>query len=347
MLITLPIIKENSDKFYNLDEFSINTIYNDYLDLTLSNHILEKSNLANIESTKYINKNICVEYIENISEPSKTVPNDIDFRFILKRNNEFLFKKTNPKKLEVYDSLVLNALIDTDYNSNNAIIAKELHTDDNNYKVYSFPYGGIDKYDSYFFYVNSQNKIKKLDSNIDYINGVLYVLPENNPDISFVFAYFNLIPLKIITKGDIKVEEQESNSYTIKNVDNNNFIDIQYLNSNSILLTTLKHILIEVPLNSLKYSIDGVVLVKGQTVFVEKNETIYIEKINEPEKNIEYLSSNTKLKNSLDDSNKKDFIYLDKNKDISVTEETYLLKIINKENTNTYMKQTPLILKLF
>lgn len=345
MLISLPINKENKEQFYNLEEISVNKVINNYPNLEIVNNFLQTTDIGNIEKTKYIYKNICVEYVENISEPSKSVPTDKDFRYILKRNNEYLFKTENPKKLEVYDSSVLNSLVNSDYNLSDTIIAKELYTNENSYKVYSLPYGGIDKYDSFLFYVDTQNKIQKLESNVDYINGLIYTLPELNQDIKFIFGYFNLVPLKILPKGNINIEEQESDFYTVKNVDVNNYISIQYLSSTSMLLTTLKNMIIEVPEESIQYTIDGIVFVKGQTAYIEKNETIYIEKETIAEKNIEYLSQNTKLKESLDTSNKKDFIFIEKNKEEKVEE--YLLKIVNKENTNTYMKQTPLILKLF
>lgn len=347
--IDIPLHKEYKEPFLNLDDGLVDKIYSDLNSVSLDKDILLNTDSGLIVNKKYINKNICIGYLDNISEPSISVPNSDNFRYLTKEDNEYIFSKTNPKKTEVFTPEFLNSLPNSFFNLENAIIAKELYSNNNYYKVFSLPFGGIDKNDSYFYFVDIEGKITELSADIDYAEGLIYVYYEGkpyedpSPNITFVFCLCNLVPLKITPKGYIKIEEENSGYFKISNIPNKNYISLEDFNE-GILLTTLKDILLKIPIYSNSFNIDGVTVNKDQYLFLSRNETIYITKDTLLENsNVEYLSTNTKLVNEFTTAYKEDHIVLS---DTSFNDE-YYIEIINKENKNTYMKQTPILIQLF
>lgn len=342
----IPIKKNNLEILEDLEDIQTEEIYNPFYNIELVNNFITTSKVSNILSRNYLSKNICVEYVENISEPSFRVPNDSVFRFVVKIDNKLVFVKENPKKLVVYIKEELDELIGTPFRNNSTYtIAKKLYTNDNNYSIFSFPFGGIQKTDSFFYYVSSDMLIKKLEEDVDYINGTLK-LNSKYDDVLFVFGCFNLVPLKIIEKGLIEIKETESSFYNIENIDENNFIKLNYLDNNTMTMTTAKDIMVERVEGSLPLSVDGIPIKEKQTFFMNKNETIIIEKNNsESEKNLEYLSLNTSLKNNMEDSLKDDVISVVSDKEM--IEKTYKLQIINRDFLNIFMNRTPITLELF
>lgn len=343
--VEIPLYKKYEESLINLDDNNIDTIYSDLNSVSLDKNILINNESDLVVNKIYANKNICIDYIDNVSEPSVRVPNSKNFRYLLKENNEYIFSKTNPKKIEVFTPEFLNTLEGSYFNLTNAILAKELFSKDNSYRVFSLPFGGIDRNDSYFYYIDTEGKINKLIAGIDYAEGLIYVYNEdNNTEVSSVFFLGNLVPLKITAKGLIKIEEENSGYFKISNIPNKNYISLSNY-EDGLLLTSLKDMLLKVPSYSSSLLIDGVPLVKEQYLFLSRNETIYITKNNTEleSKNIEYLSKNTELVNSLDTSTKEDHIILNNDSFIN----NYYIEIVNKENKNTYMKQTPILIQLF
>lgn len=341
--INIPIVLSSVDRLINLEDIMVDKTYDNFNNVTFNNNILSQNKREDVLNTIYLNQDLCVEYVDNISEPSVRVPNNTVFRYVLKENGSYVFLQQNPKKTHTITREDTELLIGQQFKNDMGIIAKEYYTKENGYTVFSFPYCGIDKYDSYFFSVNTEGIIEKLDETIDHITGTVEV-PEANY-ILFVFGIFNIVPLKIIPKGKVKLEEYFSGFYTIKNIPNNNFIKITKIDTETLLLTSLKNIVVTIPLESNPYTIDGVLIEKEQTFFMSKNESIVIKKEEAELKNVEYLNLNTSIKDQLETySEKLDKIHLESN---STDTDNYLLKIINKENHNTFMTQTPITLKLF
>lgn len=342
--VSIPLQKTYDESFINLDENNIDKIYSDLDSVELHNNLLITPPSKPTSSKKYVYKNICIDYVDNVSEPSKIVPNSDDFRYLIKENNEYIFSKTNPKKTKVYDNLYLESLVGSFFNLTDTLIAKELYTNNNNYKVYSLPFGGIDRNDSYFYFVDSDGKINILNNvDIDYAEGLLYVDTDEEINVVFIFCLCNLVPLKITAKGNIKIEEENSNYLKIANVSDKNYVSLEDF-EDTVLMTTLKDILIRVPSISSDISVDAVKVVKDQYIFLSRNETVILRKEDsDTSKNVEYLSSNTNLVDSLATSDKPDSISINEER----RNDSYFIEIINKENKNTYMKQTPILIKLF
>lgn len=348
--VEIPLRKKYDESFINLDENNVDNIYLDVDSITLNKDLLVNIGTTMLSNKKYMYKNICIDYIDNISEPYLNVPNSDNFRYLIKQNNEYIFSKTNPKKTEVFTSTFLESIEGVPFNLTDVMIAKELYTNNNTYKVYSLPFGGIDKNDSYFYFVDMYGKINKLDAEVDYAEGLIYIhyegrpYEELQPNLVFIFCLANLIPLKITAKGHIKIEEENSSFFKIANIPNKNYVSLDY-HEDIVIMTTLKDILLRVPLDSSNISIDGVTVVKDQYMFLSRNETIILrrEHIESDTTNIEYLSANSNLIEYLSESPKEDSIVLNNES----RDNTYFVEIINKENKNTYMKETPILIKLF
>ena len=340
---SVQLIKDNKNIFENLEGSTVKEIHNNFNNMRIqNNHLIQDYTI--LSKDIYTAKDVCIEYIENISEPSLRVPNDKDYRYLIKENGKYFFIKDNPKPMEVNATEYLQSRVGSNYQGE-GIIAEELYTYNNNYKVYSLPYGGIDKGDSSFFYVDTVGIIRNLDSSfyVDYVEGIIY--STSSLQFKFIFSIFNLVPMKILPKGSIKIEESDDNFYKICNVPVNNQVTFQYFSDQVLVLTTLRDIIISIPDDSQNFSIDGTVIQKNQKIFLKRNEKIVVEKINDNVKNIEYLSSNTKLVESLAEGSHSSYIHIDSNKDIKTS--GYFLDIIEKEALNTYKKTTPIRLKLF
>ena len=348
--VEIPLHKKYDESFINLDENNVDKIYSDIDPLTLNKDLLINSGTSMLSNKKYMYKNICIEYVDNVSEPYVKVPNSDNFRYLVKQDNEYLFSETNPKKTEVFTSDFLDSIEGTRFNLTNAMIAKELYTNNNTYKVYSLPFGGIDKNDSHFYCVDMEGNITKLYPQVDYAEGLIYIYyegrpyEEEQPSMVFIFCLGNLVPLKITAKGHMKIEEENSSFFKISNIPNKNYVSLEYIDD-SVIMTTLKDILLRVPSDSDSITIDGVNVVKDQYMFLSRNETILLrrENIEADTTNIDYLSTNNNLVDSLAMSYKEDNIVLNNES----RDNNYFIEIVNKENKNTYMKETPILIKLF
>lgn len=342
--VNIPIGLNNVDSLINLEDILVDKVYDNFNNVIINKNFLSQNKREDITNTIYLSKDICVEYVDNISEPSVRVPNSNQFKYVVKEKGAYKFIEQNPKKIHTLTKEDTELLVGQQFKNEMGVIAQEFYTKENGYTVFSLPYCGIDKYDSYFFSVNMQGEVQILDEDVDYIAGTIEVYEANN--ILLVFGIFNVVPLKIIPRGSLKIEEYFSGFYTIKNLPNNNFIKINQIDTDTLLLTSLKNIVVTIPLESNLYTVDGIIIEKDQTFFIDKNESIVIKKAGESEiVNVEYLNLNTSIKNQLDTySEKLDKVHLESN---STDYGNYLLKIINKENHNTFMKQNPITLKLF
>lgn len=345
MIIDIPLKQVVKTDLINLNSGVIKEIVEPLNNVSVTNGFIISNKREDVSSPIYLNKDICIEYVENISEPSVSIPTTSNFRYITKEQNSIVFKETNPKKVEVFDDVYRSSLIGTKYVNGTGIVAKKLHTKLNNYTVFELPFGGLDINDSYFYYVDkSTSTIKELtDKEVDYSLGNILIPSDVN--ISFIFSLCNLVPLKVLNKGLVKLDEKETNFYNIENIQDHNIVKIVSIDSENYLITFLKEVIATVPKTSLDYSIDGVLVERDQTMFFKKNETILISKILSTIKNEEYLSINTIMKEEKHTTTDKDYIHLER--ELDNTSDRYYIEIINKENNNSFYKNTPITITIF
>lgn len=347
--VTLPIVQKTEDAFLNLEGIEVKETIDDLEGVVFKNGYLTQETIPTYNKRIYLEKDISAEYVYNISEPGVSVPNSNEYKFVKKENGSYLFLNSNPKKIEYHERRQELAYNIGDFNSGLEVL-EEMTTSLNGFRVYSFPYCGIDKRDLELYYDND-GLTNLLDTNeydykIDYLEGLIYI--SNNYYGSGLVARYNLIPLKIINKGIFKVEDKDSGFYKLENKPDYNRIKIELLDSNSVCVTFLKDCIIRVPEDSYSLAIDGVYFNKNQPIFVSKNEVMLFQKTTEIDELLDedYLSRNIFLYESFDMYNKDSYLKVVSD-NIKAMSGDYFIEIIDKENLNTYLKESPVLIRLF
>ncbi len=247
---------------------------------------------------KYIAKDVCAVFEDNISQPSVRVPTRDTWKYIVKEDLQLSFVDKNPLKDFHIDSFEFLSLASQTFSStllqpykDNLQIASRLErhislTGDQVLQVYSFPFGGISKANSYFFYVDLQNKIHILDRGevlLDYIEGFLYL--DNLLDVKQVFGLFNLETVKITPFGSLNTKGVEEGFYKIGNtLPLKQNILIEYLNNSSLVINTKEDIFILLPENrSYTLKIDGIPTKPNQYLFIKRDSLTYMELVEKQE----------------------------------------------------------------
>lgn len=229
---------------------------------------------------------ICAEYITDASTPSQTISNNVHNYFLEKRSNRYSYLKEKPFKdirIDPFEMLSLNGeTLDSpllDPFKYHIKIAKELPSTDS-VRVFDFPFGGISKEESIFFEVSCDGILTLLeDYEVDYIEGTLYSASGSRDPITII-GIFNIKPIKLIKKGNIKLEEKDSGFYKLINTSFKNVINLIPINPTTVILQADENIFIQSDEDNL-VSVDNVELNPGVPFFLKKNSSIILRKVTE------------------------------------------------------------------
>lgn len=365
----LNIFQDNTEKYSDIINQEIVNHINNLVDFETVNDSVITSN--HINNNLYLNKEISAEYINNASIPATSVPSNLDYRFLVKNGAEYTYYKDKPKEDVTIDPFVFLGYNGLQYSKAvlGSLYLKDIYATEllvntlvsgTSWKCYSYPFGGLSKANSYFFYVDINNNIKILPKddvnvNIDYVEGFVYIstgfIDYNN--IVLVSGFFNLEPMKIIRQGHLNIKDNinfYSDLYKIINRSDKNIITIDRLSETSVILSSVDNIFITVPVETNSITVDGIPLRSNQIVFIPKNTLINIEKQTIDKVN-EYLHLYQNITNNLNNYTAKTiatFKYYD-NPVTSIDEVVSNVGIlIYKEiEQNTYTVLNPTFIKLF
>ena len=339
-----------------------------YLGVVENNGFLKTppSNIHQNSVNKYIAKDICVEYKDNVSEPSVKVPTNSSMKYIIKDGFDYSFVDYNPLPIlhidpygflglsqENFDTVVLKTYLS---NIQAAIKTEEyLPLSPNKmFTTYSFNFGGISKASAYFFYVDLNNKINIVDREeieVDYIEGIIYIEQGATENITQMYGIFSLEPVKIDCKGFVDLNKKESGLYKIINKPiTKNHIHLKYINSTKVLLTSSEKLVILIP-NNTEYTlkIDGVCLKPDQYFYMEVGDILCVELI---PKTDELTSEYKSEDNSFTFLNINGITYNPTQSTVSFINDkektsNIYLTIFRETEEDSYNKDSPLLLRIF
>ena len=86
--VNIPIGLNNVDSLINLEDILVDKVYDNFNNVIINKNFLSQNKREDITNTIYLSKDICVEYVDNISEPSVRVPNSNQFKYVVKENGK-------------------------------------------------------------------------------------------------------------------------------------------------------------------------------------------------------------------------------------------------------------------
>lgn len=280
---TLPL-KLNT-KYKNLVNDQ-NYILTDALTLDkVTNYTLTSNN-----SEKYLSDFVCGEQLDNTNVKDKSVPNNKNWRYIVKYNDvyEYVIEKpityseltyqtfSNLAGKDVRDKSIKNILVKSIKASRGLVHTSGTTADA--WLVYSLPFGGISKATPYFYYV-SNNIIKELRESttvkLDLLEGMVYISQTHPDKIDQVFGYFDIEPLKIFKQDYLTIKGKAEDLFC-KVVQKNSFgeLIVKEVNEDSFIVSLSYNAFI-VSSDPYFVSVDGINLLSPR--YVPKNTPILVE----------------------------------------------------------------------
>ena len=280
---TLPL-KLNT-KYKNLVNDQ-NYVLTDALTLDkITNYTLTSNN-----SEKYLSDFVCGEQLDNTNVKDKSVPNNKNWRYIVKYNDvyEYVIEKpityseltyqtfSNLAGKDVRDKSIKNILVKSIKASRGLVHTSGTTADA--WLVYSLPFGGISKATPCFYYV-SNNIIKELRESttvkLDLLEGMVYISQTHPDKIDQVFGYFDIEPLKIFKQDYLTIKGKAEDLFC-KVVQKNSFgeLIVKEVNEDSFIVSLSYNAFI-VSSDPYFVSVDGINLLSPR--YVPKNTPILVE----------------------------------------------------------------------
>lgn len=365
---TLKVNQNDNDSFRNLESEYIKREINNFPNVTQVSGFLKYNNNSDVEQTIYLNKDICAELYKVPSKESTSVPDISNYRFLVKNNIEYTYVKDKPledSSEDIYDLAVGDLNVESF--SFRRIFAKSfpgirLNQHYESYEgesvathsCFNLPYGGISKAYSCFYYLNSDGNLIVIDpleneTYIDYLEGYVY-LPNSLADgVDIIYGYFNIEPINVIPKGDLKLDSTVSNYYQLQNIPEKHLIQLSVIEEGVYGLILSDNAFIMVRGFETGLTIDGVAYKPDQPFFVKKD-VLYTVTLNwYSEESVTPIDTDFlgKIKeiggNSSNYSEITDSSYIEKTE--STESDVYIY--INREVAkNTYNFERPLLLKI-
>lgn len=353
--------------FDNIENSNIKESINNIANISVLNNTIVRNNvLSDIKERILVCKDVCSEYLTDMSIPSNKVPSGVDNYFLIKDGSNYTYTKDKPFDdivIDTFDLLTFNnlpfskATLGTYNNHVKVAMGLEQHLDDNGtaYKVYSFNFGGISKTQCFLFAVDYQNNIKLLSNYnevlIDYLEGNVYIKEDDAADIKVIAGFFNIKTVKILKKGNFELKEKNPAYYKVINKSDKGLLNLKNVSSTKLVLTSSENIYIHAAENSI--TIDNVLIKEDYPVFVPKNTPIIIAKVANPSsakiEHEDFVNNQTNIYDSLSNYyNPLLGTYTYKNnKLIEDSKSTTPILVYKEMDYNTYNLENPLLVNLF
>ena len=356
-------VKQPASEIFNSieNEYIIETIEQN-TGITIENNVLSKNTLLSENDRIFICSDICGSYNDESSLEDISIPDSKKYYFLSKLGSEYKFLKERPLPNRYFDDNELLNLNGTNYsnlvshityknyiqNSVETLSQQSFITDA--YRCFSFNFGGISKTSSVFYAINSTNVISIIDITddnyrIDYIEGNVYLkVSENTDSITMIIGLFNIDPIIVDKKGNLKLTETNSNFYKFLNNSDKGNLSIKIIDSKYVLSST-DNIYIYTSSNEL--AVDGVQIEPEYKLYVPKNTKIVLELKYSEVKVDDYVSNTSDV--TINNANYDSILisdYISENNIISYPSDLTSVYVVKEIEKNTYNFDRPSILSL-
>lgn len=235
----------------------------------------------------FVADHVMASYTRNEAVPGESVPTDEGFWYLIKTGATYSFQKEKPLTYLDFKEIYLDGLVNGDMEITNKLIQNSLKASlgtsyiksmaSTSWTLYSFPVGGISRFQAYFYYLSGSN-IKPLhlskDVKIDLLEGNVYISNSFKDNIDQLFGYFDVEPLKISQTDYLTISGQtESSFYSMKQKSFFGDITINNIEDESYAISLSFNAFIA-PSDPFFISVDGINLLKPR--YIPKNTTILV-----------------------------------------------------------------------
>lgn len=288
----LKVKQPTSEVFDNIENEYIKETIEQSTGLTIENNVLSKDTLSSENDRIFICSDVCASYNTESSIEDISVPVTDKYYFLSKLGSEYKFLKDRPlpnRYLNDNDLLGFNGIeysdlmFNPEYRNYVQVSIETLGQQSfgsDAYRCFSFNFGGISKTSSVFYTVDSNNTLTMIDVSsedylVDYVEGNIYLRVSENTDIvTMIIGLFNIDPIIVDRKGNLKLTETNSTFYKFLNNADKGNISIKLLNTKYI-LSSIDNIYIYSDNEDLL--VDGIRLETGYKLYVPKNTKVVLE----------------------------------------------------------------------
>lgn len=358
---TLKVNQKDNEIFRNLESEYIKKEINNFPNITLDNGFLKYNNNDQVDQTIYLNQDICAELYKTPSKESLFVPNMENYRFLVKNGIEYTYTKEKPIEdysEDIYD--LTTGSLSTDSIQFKRIFARSYpairlnqhhaYGGQESYSCFNLPYGGITKAYSCFYYVDGEGILTVIDPAdnelyIDYLEGYIYLPNRYIVDIDVIYGHFNIEPINIIPKGDLRLDSNETNYYQLQNIPEKQLIQLFHIEDNYYGLISSDNAFAHLGESEVGLEVDGISFRAGQPIYLKKD-VLYCISINDYSSvEVDFLLKIETIRQNSMTNYSKVFESSMVNKAESTGSDAYLY-VYREVEKNTYNFERPLLLQI-